>query len=213
MHRQRCEFLVSTASHLSGHVVRFRVPTKPESNAVLPSLAFAPWIYLPSTASQYTGSAPFFFNWTSGMTATVGQYVVPEETPTNYINGYYYKCTAITTGIAGSNPAIFNGVTTIGNTVVDGGITWTCTGLSGELSQFGLDVGTYYNNGQPQTLEFDFDNSTGGLLAANAIDHGAYVYGIVFAEIYAVPPPLPNLNVVLHSLEIDFTNIVDLRFT
>jgi len=189
--------------------LHFRVPNKPATNAVLPSLAFGVFPYF--TATGLFGSiAPNFSAWVSGATYAVGNYVIPITTHTN---GYYYKATAITTGIAGSNPAIFDGHTTIGASFTDGGVTWTTTGLSGQLSQVGLDAATYYNNGQPQVLEFDFDNPDPAHLATNQIDHGDYAYAIlVGGEGDPTQQVVASINMLLHSIEIQMANIVDLRF-
>jgi hypothetical protein len=44
--------------------------------------------------------------------------------PVNTANGYTYQCTAITTGIAGATEP-FTLSDTVGNTITDGGVTWT----------------------------------------------------------------------------------------
>lgn len=190
--------------------LHFRVPTKPASNAALPAIAFAPFIWNPATQS-FGNFAPNFAVWVSGATYAVGNYVIPVAAHTN---GYYYKCTGISTGIAGSNPAVFDGQTTIGGPpFADGGVSWTCTGKSGQLPQVGLDAATYYNNGLPQVLEFDFDNPDPAHLATNAIDHTTYAYGFfIGGEGDAGQGVVAAVNALVHTIEIVLTNIVDLRF-
>lgn len=74
----------------------------------------------------------------TGKTVTAPQtFTVPTTA-----NGYYYKATAITTGTtAGSEPTW---PTTIGTTVVDGGVTWTCWGkvFNGGGTTWGGGAGT-----------------------------------------------------------------------
>lgn len=193
---------------LSNLKLHFRVTSKPTTNT-LPSLGFG--MLAVNASGSFQNFAPTFSNWQSGHGYSVGQYVVPSATPTNYINGYYYKCTI--PGTSDSNAAIFNGVTTIGQTVSDtDGVQWTCMGLSGELSQFGLDAASYYNNGQPQTLEYDYDNATSALLARNQVDHTTYGYALVVGGIGDASQLQAAVNIVLHSVELTFANIVDMRF-
>lgn len=194
--------------------LHFRVTSKPTTNA-LPSLGFG--VQAVNGSGGFQILAPTSSNWIASTTYTLGSYVVPQASPTNYINGYYYKATSVSgSGTSGTNPAIFNGVTTIGATVTDNPganqVVWTCTGLSGELSQVGLDASAYYNNGQPQTLEFDYDNASGALLTQNQVDHTTYGYAIVVGGIGDTSQLQASLNIVLHSIEITFANIVDLRF-
>jgi hypothetical protein len=56
--------------------------------------------------------------WVASHAYTSGQFVLP-ATP----NGHIYKCT--TSGTSGTNAAIFNTVTTPGQTVTDGTAVWT----------------------------------------------------------------------------------------
>jgi hypothetical protein len=78
---------------------------------------------------------PVYTTWTASRTYALGDYVRPI---TN--NGFCYQATAITTGIAaGAEPAW---PTTIGNTIVDGGVTWTCRLRSIWLASLVTTVGT-----------------------------------------------------------------------
>lgn len=64
-----------------------------------------------------------YTDWGASTDYAVGDYVTP-TTP----NGYVYECTADAGSSAASEPTF---PTTIGSTVVDDGITWTCRGLYG----------------------------------------------------------------------------------
>jgi hypothetical protein len=57
--------------------------------------------------------------WTTLTAYTTSQYVVP-----TVANGFYYKCTAAGTAAAGQP----TWPTTLGATVTDGTVTWTCWG-------------------------------------------------------------------------------------
>lgn len=57
--------------------------------------------------------------WAPGETQAVGDICVPAK-----LNGYLYRATSITTGVTGSTQP--NWPTVVGNTVTDGGVTWTC---------------------------------------------------------------------------------------
>lgn len=79
-------------------------------------------VFLDTTLLPAGLTAALYTTWTASTTYAIGDQVVPRATP----NGFYFKATAITTGTsAGSEPTW---PTTIGTTVVDGGVTWTCWG-------------------------------------------------------------------------------------
>ena len=61
--------------------------------------------------------------WVLNTDYSAGDKVIP-----TIVNGYYYEVTTDAGSSSGSEPTW---PTTIGNTVVDGGITWTCTGEYG----------------------------------------------------------------------------------
>lgn len=68
--------------------------------------------------------------WASGETQAVGDLCVPTT-----LNGYLYRASAITTGVTGATQPSWP--TTVGATVADGGVTWTCavaTAASGTVS-------------------------------------------------------------------------------
>jgi phage tail sheath gpL-like len=75
-------------------------------------------------------TATFDVTWsasTAGQSITAGS--ISQVTPTAaHANGYYYQATAITTGTTGSTEPTWP--TTIGTTVVDSGVTWTCWGFT-----------------------------------------------------------------------------------
>lgn len=109
-----------TASNSNGIVTITAKNHGPEGN----------WIKIqviagPGFAPAGVTVAVYGTTWVALMTYAVGAFVQP---PT--ANGFYYKATAITTGTSGASPPAFP--TTIGSTVTDSGVTWTCWGtLSG----------------------------------------------------------------------------------
>lgn len=74
-------------------------------------------------------------SWAGTTGYTVGQIVKP-ATP----NGYLYQC--VVAGTSGSAASVLNSGPTIqGNTVTDGGVTWTCLGES--ITQFSSAAPTW----------------------------------------------------------------------
>lgn len=67
-------------------------------------------------------TAVLYTTWAATTTYAIGDQVVPKAAP----NGLYFQATAITTGTTGSSEPTWP--TTVGTTVVDGGVTWTCWG-------------------------------------------------------------------------------------
>jgi hypothetical protein len=68
--------------------------------------------------------------WAPGETQAVGDLCVPAK-----LNGYLYRATSITTGVTGTTQPTWP--TTVGATVTDGGVTWTCgsaTAAAGTVS-------------------------------------------------------------------------------
>lgn len=89
--------------------------------------------------------------WVASATYAVGDYVRP--TTLAKFTGLVYKCTAITTGTAGSSEPTWP--TTVDGTVVDSGVTWTC--------QEELDYSSY-----PMLPLHDWDITPDGKLFLNA---------------------------------------------
>ena len=78
-------------------------------------------VFLDTTQMAATGvSATLYRTWATGGVYVVGDQVVPLAVP----NGLYFKCTVAGTA-GGSEPTW---PTTVGTTVTDGGVTWTCWG-------------------------------------------------------------------------------------
>ena len=89
-------------------------------------------VYAATISGNYMATsvvgAPGLTQWTAATVETLGNIVIPS---TGNSTGYIYEVTALTPASdnkTGGNPAIFAGVTTIGNTVVDNHVTWTCVG-------------------------------------------------------------------------------------
>jgi hypothetical protein len=154
----------------------FQVLTKPTSGSWTPPLlGFGVLGANPTLPPPfYQALNTLFTNWLPSTSYPLGTYIVPT---TGELTGYYYKATSVS-GSSGTNAAIFSGVTTPGMTVVDGGITWTCIGRSGQLpaASQGTTAATYFNDGQPQSLYLDFDQAA---LAANEIDVANTTYHVV----------------------------------
>lgn len=77
---------------------------------------------------------PVYTTWTASRTYALGDFVRPI---TN--NGFCYQASAISTGIAAGTEPVWP--TTIGNSIVDGGVTWTCKNRSIWLASTARTVG------------------------------------------------------------------------
>lgn len=78
-------------------------------------------VFLDTTLLPAGLTATLYVPWAASTTFAIGDQIVPTTA-----NGFYYRATAITTGTSGVTPPTFP--TTIGQTVVDSGVTWTCWG-------------------------------------------------------------------------------------
>lgn len=74
-------------------------------------------------------TATWYTTWSAMETVAVGATAVPTAA---HLNGYWYKATAITTGITNASEPTWP--TTLGTTVVDSGVTWTCWGVTATSS-------------------------------------------------------------------------------
>ena len=79
--------------------------------------------YVITTSGTITQVNPTYSTWAASTNYSLNDIRVP-----TVANGFYYTVTADAGSSGGSQPTW---PTTIGNTVVDGGITWTCTGSYG----------------------------------------------------------------------------------
>ena len=79
--------------------------------------------YTVNSSGTVTQVNPTYSAWVGSTNYAAGDKVVP-----TVANGYYYTVTTDAGSSSGSQPTW---PTTIGNTVVDGGITWTCAGENG----------------------------------------------------------------------------------
>lgn len=112
--------LVCTASATSGVVtVTCRTPGVRGMQHV---------IFLDTTQVPSGCSATLYTTWAASTTYAIGATVVPKAAP----DGLYFEATAITTGTSGSSEPTWP--TTIGATVVDSGVTWTCWGYTATSS-------------------------------------------------------------------------------
>lgn len=103
--------------------------------------------------------------WVASTPETAGTFIIASSPANN--RGYYYQAqnNGTTAGI-GMEPAW---PSVIGATVVDNTITWKCIGRVGWYPLYGATVDTYYNNGKPQSIQYDFDG-TSGPYGSNIID-------------------------------------------
>lgn len=79
-------------------------------------------VFLDTTQLPAGITATLYRTWATVTTYAIGDVVIPKATP----NGLYFEATAITTGISGASEPTWP--TTVGTTVVDTGVTWTCWG-------------------------------------------------------------------------------------
>jgi hypothetical protein len=107
-------------------------------------------------------------NWNATTSFAAGLYAMP--TPAKNA-GLYFSSSG---GTSGSTEPTWP--TTVGATVTDGSITWTCIGRSGQMATAGVQPDGYYASGQLQTVWFDSDPN---FLAANIIDAANARYAIL----------------------------------
>ena len=83
-----------------------------------------------SVLASWLGTVPAL-TWQATTTYPIGAMTQPTIS-----NGYFYRVTAITTGSSGASQPTWP--TTVGTTVVDTGVTWTCVGaiLTGNIIPF-----------------------------------------------------------------------------
>jgi len=121
-------------------------------------------------------------NWSNGVVAAVGDIVKP-ATP----NGYLYKC--VVAGTTGASSAVLNaGPIILGNTITDGGVTWSCFGRS--ITQFGSAnaVWTSSTIAAAYAVLYDATPATAGTQPLIALqDFGGTVTST--NSTYTVPPP------------------------
>lgn len=79
-------------------------------------------VFLDTTQLPAGITAVLYTTWAASTTYAIGDQVVPKAAP----NGFYFEATAITTGTSGASEPTWP--TTVGQTVVDSGVTWTCWG-------------------------------------------------------------------------------------
>lgn len=121
--------------------VEYFVRQRPSSLTVAGALA----ALIGTTGPTPLFPSPTYFGpsaWVSGATHVLGDFVVP-TIPNS--TGFYYVATAVSGASGGSEPAW---PTTVGATVVDGGVTWTCTGtFAGYLNVWSATT-AFASNGQ-----------------------------------------------------------------
>jgi hypothetical protein len=148
---------------------------------------------LSATTPPVTGNIE---NWTATHGFTAGQYVVPLTLPLGA--AYYYKCT--TTGTtSGTEPSW---PTVVGATVTDGTVVWTCTGLVGATLAGGETANTYYANGAPQALTFQYDGAGGGTY--NNVISPLLRYAVLIASL--------DPTVLITGLKLTFGDITSMAF-
>lgn len=179
------------SSVISSYSVTFRVKQRPASlPAALFGITLTEYnvgagtnIFIPSTAL-----APLLQAWTASTVMTLNHYSGPVAAP----NGLYYKATTVVSDAktGGGEPAW---PTTIGATVVDNHVTWTCIGGNGKVN-LSQSVDSFYNGGNPQSVTYVVDAPI-----STTCDNTAKVYAL----------GLNNLdpNLLLHTLTIGFSAV------
>ncbi|HEY1692249.1 MAG TPA: hypothetical protein VGG39_08805 [Polyangiaceae bacterium] len=146
--------------------------------------------------------------WFQPWTPSLGQYVIPStpaKMPTNPLDasGVYYKCT--TTGAVGATEPNWSTAVTNGSTIADGSAVWTCMGRAGVLAFGGLSTPSYWANGAPQTISYDFDG-TSGLDGTTNIISIAQRYQLDLAQLNS------DSGVVVTGLQLTFDTITSMAF-
>jgi hypothetical protein len=181
-------------SRLASVVLAYRILAQP---AALPSPPPSIAMFAaPIAGGARVNAVPivqFSLLWAGTTAYAAGALVVPNSN----VNGFYFQTTAGgTSGSSEPNPW----PSTIGATVTDGSITWTCVGHDGRFPIFGATTGSYYAHGAPQTLEYDTFGTGSG---ANVIDTGNYSYAIQLTD--------PDPTMIVTGLTLAYDTINDLR--
>lgn len=144
-----------------------------------------------------TGAFGNIDQWAATHAFTSGTYVVPLA---NLPSGpaLYYKCTTAGTS-SGTEPTW---PTTVGTTVTDGSAVWTCTGLLGVSLGGGETVSSYWANGAPQSLTFQYDGAGAGSYS-NIISVGLR-YAFVISEM--------DPTILITGLKLTFADISTMAF-
>jgi hypothetical protein len=188
-------------------ILHYRVVTKPPAFASASPLSFA-IVGWDSATDSYSLLAPAATSWLPSTVYPVGTYILPQ---TVNATGFYYKATAIAGTGTSSSTTQPTWPTVVGATVIDNPganqITWTCVGLSGQLLP-SSNASTYYNDGQPQSLELDFDPNN-----LPTVDVAQTAYQILVSGAVDVSgSTAPFVNILLHSVEFHFGGILLLGF-
>lgn len=98
-------------------------PSFDRTQIVVPIFSGAEKVLEKQIADKLYGTASYYFpSWAAGVTVAVGYLCLPKTTPADWT--LFYEATSITTGTTGGSEPTWP--TSIGSTVVDGGVTWTC---------------------------------------------------------------------------------------
>jgi hypothetical protein len=109
-------------------------------------------------------------------------------------NGYYFVCT--TAGVSGGTEPVWP--STVGATVTDNTVVWTCIGRSGIYPISLATPDSYYANGAVQSLYFDTDPAQ---IVGNLVDAGTYNFQFYF-PLAAIDP-----SIVLTSFTLSYGRI------
>jgi len=148
-------------------------------------------VFVPSTPLNSLS----ILQWVASASWTVGNYVVPLAAAKQ--NGFYFKCT--TGGTSGATEPTWT--STVGSTVSDGSVVWTCIGRSGRLATANQTIDTYFNNGATQSVSWDLDGSAGNV--ADTQNNRLYIYVANLDPTTTSPAPAPTILVTGASILFD----------
>jgi hypothetical protein len=156
---------VHIGARLASFGVTFRLTKKPASLPTSNPLA------LILASSDINGTAPLssltaqvnpfpdgnLQHWSTGLVVTLGEYLWSSGTANN--SGFYWKVT--TAGNVGSTEPNPWPAGPVGTVISAGTATLTCAGVIGAYPWVSATIDSYFASGQPQTLKWTMDGSTG----------------------------------------------------
>jgi hypothetical protein len=145
--------------------------------------------------------------WASGTVYPANTYIVPTDVNNN---GYYVKTTA--GGTSGGTEPVWPSV--VGTNTTDNTVTWTTIGRNGQLPLFGQTADSLYNNGMPQAIFLDLDNTgspSGNLIAMPTKTYVVRAFNFPLPSV-PIGVGLGDLNMRVLGIDITFSNITTMAF-
>jgi hypothetical protein len=139
-------------------------------------------------------------SWFAGWTGfSQGIYCTPSVPAVN--SGMYFRASFTGSGTTGSVEPTWP--STIGATVVDNTVTWTCIGRSGIFPFVGLTLDGYYQNNYAQTLGLDLDPAP-TLAGVSSVWTETALLSVIFTQL--------DPRMLITSLQLVFDDIGDMSF-